>query len=86
MFLWVFLQNIMAFSSSPQTVIVHREVMGPSELISKRNLLKREASSFQSVMFQKHQLIGWRETFGMLDPDIVDDGDPNQKKANQRQL
>jgi hypothetical protein len=66
MFLWVLVKNIMGFSESPQTVIVDREVMGPSELILKRNLFKREASSFQSVMFKKHQLIGWRETFGII--------------------
>jgi hypothetical protein len=42
MFLWVFFKTIMGFSSSPQTVIVHREVVGPSELISKKESFKRE--------------------------------------------
>ena len=79
MFLWVLVKNIMGFSESPQTVIVHREVMGPSELIFKKESFLREASSFQSVMFSKHALIGWRETFGMLDHDIVDEGDLDQK-------
>jgi hypothetical protein len=68
-------------------LIGQEEVVGATDALLKRNLFKKEkASSFQSVMFQKQTLIGWRETFGMLDLGIVDEGDPDQKNQNQRQL
>jgi hypothetical protein len=43
-------------------------------------LKKDKASKSIAVMFSKHHRMRWRETFGMLDLGIVDEGDPDPKK------
>jgi hypothetical protein len=76
----------MGFSSSPQTVIVHREVMGPSELISKKESFLKEGIILSKCDVSKTCFDGEEGDVGMFDDDIVVDGDPDPKTPNQRQL